>query len=213
MDEKFSCGQIFKCFCKYMVIQSVIVAGLLCVGLARAATITFDLRNLGAANNHSFNLLQDGLELRFSPIYGGQVVSTAWGIGIDSDYTGEVSGFINGNVQYQAKSESMFFLFSENVLIQSITLFWNSPGVVPIIEPKSVISQSTVLGSGTTQLPDLVVRGTSANTIRHSSTGFFPAGGGFAIQSITVATVPEPTTMFLAALGTIASLACRGTRK
>lgn len=197
-----------------MVIQKLIFPCVLLVSsLSEAATVTFDLQNLPISSFGGYSLKQDGVGLTFFPENSAsQLVSTAWGIGVDSGYTGEASGFINGKVKSGAGAEALGFMFSKDVVIQSITLVWNSVGVVPIISPKGVVSQDTVLGNGSTTLPGLKVGGTSANEILHSTNGYFPASGGFAIKSITVATIPEPTPTLLGLIGGVLSLALRRRR-
>lgn len=188
-----------------VIIKTLFTGWLFLSGVSQAAIITFDLRNLGEPVNNRFDLSVDGLRLSLSadePGYG-KLVSTLSGFGIDSGYAGEAPGFINGRLATGQGAESLFFMFSQDVVIRSVILVWNSSGVIPVIDPKSVVSQATVLGNGLTILPDLEVGRTSANMFYHSSAGTFPANGGFAIQSITVETVPETSAALSLCLATM----------
>lgn len=199
-----------------MVTQKIIIIGGLAIsGLSQAATITFDLRNLGTAIRGGYSLSEGGVTLSFSSQSpsGSQLVSTASGIGIDSGYAGEVSGLINGTVRSVASAESLFFMFSKDVVVKSVTLFWTRDGILPIIEPKGVGPTGVLLGPGTTVLPDLFVNGTSANTFLHSPDGYFPASAGFAIRSMTVATVPEPGGFLMGVPGAVLGLTFRRRRR
>jgi hypothetical protein len=191
-----------------MVIMKALFSGWIFLsGVSQAAIITFDLRNLGEPVNNRFDLSVDGLRLSLSSYKPGnaKLVSTLSGFGIDSGYAGEAPGFINGRLATGQGAESLFFMFSHDVVIRSVILVWNSSGVIPVIDPKSVVSQATVLGNGLTILPDLEVGRTSANMFYHSSQGTFPANGGFAIQSITVDTIPETSSVLCVCLGTVLS--------
>ena len=53
----------------------------------------------------------------------------------------------------------------------------------------------------------------SLNFLSHSPSGYFPANGGFAIQSFTVALVPEPTGKFLGLFGIGLTFALRRSRR
>jgi hypothetical protein len=171
-------------------LRSTIVAGLICLLAAPAASATtFDLLGLGTDLPSPLMLTQDGIQLTLS----GSVfnsTATSFGMGIDNSY--------NDPFLIDA-SETVFMIFDRDVYLDSVLISSFDDQDSGVLLFKGVASFPLTNGpvdAGGIRL----IAGSSSNRV--VSTIGLPASGtrGFSLDQITVRVVPEPATLNLAML-------------